>query len=163
MAKGDIQPIENSNSHGMAGALTFYVPSGTNASINPGEPVDKLVGANGVKAMPNAATPGTDFVVGVSASVSTETSTTSGLVQVVPAAPGQQFMIAPAVPATFATQAGYNAQIGKRVQFQLSAGVYTLLTTDLTQNMCQIEYLDVVRYPGMVAFSWNTKAAYSNV
>ena len=147
----------------MAGSLPYYVPAGTTASINPGEPVDKLVGAAGVKAMPNAATPGTDFIVGVSASASNETASVAGTVQIVPVSPGQQFMCTPAVPATFATQALYNAQIGKRVQFQLSGGVYTLLTTDVTQNMCQIEYLDVVRYPGMVAFSWNMKAAYNNV
>lgn len=163
MAKGDVIPFENANASKMGGTVKAFVTSGTTASINAGEPVDKLAGVAGVKAMPNAAAPATDFIYGIAMSNSNETASVFGTVDVIPAVPGQIYLCAPKVAATWNTQALYNAQVGKRVQFDLTAGVYTVLTTDLTQNMLIVEFLDIARYPGMVAFSFNTKACASNV
>lgn len=164
MAKGDITIFENAGASKMGGTIKKFVAAGTTASINAGEPVDRVALTTAtVKAMPNAATPGTDFVVGVALSNSNETATVAGTVDVIPAIPGQIFLCAPKVPASWNTQALYNALCGKRVQFDLTGGVYTILTTDLTQNMCIVEWLDVGRYPGMVAFSFNTKAVDSNI
>lgn len=163
MAKGDITPFENSNASKMGGTIKAFVAAGTTASINAGEPVDKLAGATGVKAMPNTAAPATDFIYGISMSASNETASVFGTVDVIPAVPGQVYLCAPKVPATWNTQALYNVQVGKRVQFDLAGGIYTVLTTDLTQNMLIVEWLDISRYPGMVAFSFNTKACASNL
>ena len=147
----------------MGGTIKALVVAGTTASINAGEPVDKLAGAAGVKAMPNAAAPATDFIAGVAMSNSNETASVFGTVDIIPAVPGVLYLCAPKVAASWNTQALYNGNVGKRVQFDLTAGVYTVLTTDLTQNMLIVEWVDIARYPGMVAFSFNTKAVSSNV
>lgn len=163
MAKGDIQPFENAGSGKMPGSLTYAVASGAAASINAGEPVEKLAGTNYVKAMVTNAPTTTERIVGVAASVSTDTVAASGLVQVVPATPGQIWMIAPKVAATWNTQAKYNALVGSRVLIDLTAGSYTILATDGASQGCIVEYLDISKYPGMVAFSWSPLVDYRNV
>lgn len=163
MATGNIIPFENSNAAAMNGAIKYSVASGTTASINPGEPVQKLAGAANVTRMLTNSPTATNRVVGVAMSTSTETSTASGLVDVIPAAAGQLWLIAPKVPATFATQSAYNALVGARVLIDLTSGVFTLLAADGAGNGCVIEYLDIARYPGMVAFSWSALVDYRNV
>lgn len=163
MASGDIQPFESASTHSMGGAIKAYVASGTLASINAGEPVQKLAGAAGATQFPNNGPTATIRIMGVASSVSTDTTTTSGLVDVVLAAPGQIWMIAPKVAATWNTQAKYNALIGSRVLIDLTAGVYTLLASDSAGNGCIVEYLDIAKYPGMVAFSWSPLCDYRNV
>lgn len=163
MAKGDIQPYENSSSAKMDGALKFYVASGAAASINAGEPVQKLAGAAGVTAMLTNSPTTTNRVVGVAASVSTDTVSASGLVDVIPANTGQIWTIAPKTAATWNTQAKYNALIGSRVTLDLTGGVYTINATDGASNGCIVEYIDVARYPGLVAFSWSQVCDYRNV
>lgn len=147
----------------MPGSLTYAVASGAAASINAGEPVEKLAGTNYVKAMVTNAPTTTERIVGVAASVSTDTVAASGLVQVVPATPGQIWMIAPKVAATWNTQAKYNALVGSRVLIDLTAGSYTILATDGASQGCIVEYLDISKYPGMVAFSWSPLVDYRNV
>lgn len=163
MAKGDIQPFEQAGSHSMSGALTYSVASGTTASINPGEPVEKLAGAANVKLMVTNAPTATERIVGVAASVSTETASASGLVRVVPATNGQIWMIAPKVAATWNTQAKYNALVGARVLIDLTTATFTILAADGAGNGCIVEYLDISTYPGQVAFSWSPLCDYRNV
>lgn len=163
MAKGDIQPYENAANDLMASSLVYAVASGTTASINAGEPVEKLAGANYVKQLVTSAPTSTDRIVGVAVSASTETSTVSGLVQVVPAQDGQIWMIAPKVAATWNTQAKYNALLGSRVTIDLTSSVFTINSTDSAGNGCIVEYLDISRYPGLVAFSWSPLCDYRNV
>jgi hypothetical protein len=163
MAKGDIIPLENSNSHGMPGGLPYRVASGTTASINPGEPVQKLAGAAGVTALLTNSPTATNRIVGVALSQSNETASADGTVQVASAAPGQIWLIAPKVASTWNTQAKYNALVGSRVLIDLTNSTYTILAADGAGNGCIVEYLDVARYPGMVAFSWSPLCDYRNV
>jgi hypothetical protein len=168
MAQGNILPYENSNASSMNGALKYRVAAGTVASINAGEPVQKLAGAAGVARMLTNSPTTTNRQVGIAMSVSTETASADGLVDVIPSATGQMWIIAPKVPATYFgaagnSQATYNALIGSRVLIDLTAGVYTLLAADAAGNGCVVEYIDVSRYPGMVAFSFSTLTDYRNV
>lgn len=163
MAKGDLIPFENTGSTKMGGSVKFLVASGTTASINAGEPVQKLAGAAGASTMPTNGPTATLRLAGVSMSASTETASVSGLVDVITPTPGQMWLIAPNVLATFATQALYNVQVGKRVLIDKTTGVYTILAADGAGNGCVIEYLDVARYPGMVAFSFSNIVDYRNV
>lgn len=163
MAKGDIQPYENAAAMKMDGSLTYAVASGTTASINAGEPVEKLAGTNFVKAMVTNAPTATERIVGVAASASTETASVVGFVQVVPASAGQLWMIAPKVLATWNTQTKYNNLVGARVLIDLTSSTYTILAADGAGNGCIVEWLDIARYPGMVAFSWSPLTDYRNV
>lgn len=164
MALGNIIPFENSNAASMNGALPYVVASGTTASINSGEPVtiSNTRPANVARMATNSPT-ATLRVVGVAASTSTETLSVAGLVVVVPAAQGQIWLIAPKVLATWNTQALYNALVGARVLIDLTSGVFTLLAADAAGNGCIVEYLDVAKYPGMVAYSWSSLVDYRNV
>jgi hypothetical protein len=163
MAAGDINPFESSNTHSMGGSIKAYVASGTTASINAGEPVQKLAGAAGASQQPNNGPTATIRIMGVAASTSNETASVSGTVDVITPCPGQVWMIAPKVAATWNTQAKYNALIGSRVLIDLTSGVYTLLASDSAGNGCIVEYLDISKYPGMVAFSWSPLCDYRNV
>ena len=96
----------------------------------------------------------TDYLAGISTSVSTDTVAAAGYVMVQPLLPGQVWLIAPKVAATWNTQAEYDALIGKRVLIDLTAGVYTILAADGATSGCVIEYLDVSKHPGKVAFSF---------
>lgn len=162
MAKGDIQPMESATFSNGSG-LPYVVASGTTASINAGEPVQKLAGAAGVTPLLTNSPTTTNRIVGVSTSASNETASVSGLVTVIPANDTQIWMIAPKVLTTWNTQAKYNALIGSRVLIDLTAGVYTILAVDGASNGCIVEYLDIAKYPGMVAFSFSQVCDYRNV
>lgn len=116
-----------------------------------------------MKALVTNAPTTTDRIVGVSTTASNETASLSGLVDVIPAAPGQIWLIAPKVAATWNTQAKINALVGARVLIDLTAGSYTLLAADGASNGCIVEYIDITRYPGLVAFSWSPLVDYRNV
>jgi len=156
-------PYETAVGSKTVGSLRYLVASGTTASINAGEPVQKLAGAAKVTAMLNNSPTATNRVVGVAASTSNETASAVGTVDVIPATNGQLFLIAPKVAASWNTQALYNALIGARVLIDLTSGVYTLLAADGAGNGCIVEYLDITRYPGMVAFSFSPLVDYRNV
>jgi hypothetical protein len=163
MAKGDIMPFESAGPAKMTGSLKYAVNSGTTASINAGEPVQKAAGAAYVALAATNFPTTTLRVVGVAASASTETASATGTVDVVPATNGQLWLIAPKVAATWNTQAKYNALVGSRVLIDLTTAVFTILATDGASNGCIVEYLDIARYPGMVAFSWSPLCDYRNV
>ena len=169
MAQGNIQPFDNANSCKMTGALKFKVTAnstgadGTVSRIKAGELVTKVAGVAGVIAAATNAPTTTLRVVGVAASTSTETASADGFVTVIPALSGQVFMIAPAVAATFNTQAKYNALCGARVLIDNTAGVYSILAADGASNGCIIEYIDIAINPGMVAFSFSPLCDYKIV
>lgn len=163
MAKGDIQPYESATGFSNGGALKYVVASGAVASINAGEPVQKLAGAANVTALLTNSPTTTNRIVGVAASASTDTVAASGLVDVIPANDSQLWMMAPKVLATWNTQAKYNALVGSRVLIDLTSSVYTILAADGASNGCVVEYLDISKYPGQVAFSWSEVCDYRNV
>lgn len=168
MAVGDIQPYESSNPK-FTGSLRYFVGAGVAGSdgtvsrIKAGEPVTKLAGATGVVAAVNNAPTTTLRIVGIAASTSTETASVSGTVDVIPADNGQIWMISPKVAATWDTQSEYNALCGARVLIDNTAGTYTMLASDGASNGCIVEYIDVLKYPGKVAFSFSPLVDYRNV
>jgi hypothetical protein len=163
MALGDIQPFENTGASKTDGAIKALVVSGTTASIKAGEPVQKLAGVAGASQFPNNGPTATIRIMGVAASTSNETASVAGTVDVIPANPGQLWLIAPKVAASWNTQALYNGNVGKRVLIDLTTGVYTLLAADGAGNGCIVEYLDITRYPGQVAISFSPLCDYRNV
>lgn len=169
MATGDLVPFESAASGKMTGGLKYKVTAnstGSNGSvsrINPGEPVTKVAGAAGVLAAATNAPTTTLRIVGVASSTSTETASVDGTVDILPSTNGQLFMITPNVATSWNTQAKYNALCGARVLIDNTAGVYTILATDGASNGCIVEYLDISRYPGKVAFSFSPLVDYRNV
>ena len=140
----------------------FQVASGTTASINSGEPVGFALGQQYAATLAtNKPVVGTDYLAGVSASASTETASAAGSVYVYNPFDGKVvFLIAPKVPATWNTQSAYNALVGARVLLDKTNDVYTILATDGSTNGCVIEDLDILKYPGLVAFSFRQGCNY---
>lgn len=158
MAINDIL-FSEPGSFGVVGSKPFF--QGTNSTnINPGEPVGyKAGGASYVIPLGNS-TPviSTDYMVGIAESLGTATAAASGVVQVIPLVKGAVYSILPAVAATYGlgatpVQATYNALVGSRVTFNLSAGVYTINSTDNVNNALVVEYQDVTKANGRVLFS----------
>jgi hypothetical protein len=162
MSIGDFT-FKESTASKIPSALKYAVQSGTTASINAGEPVEKLAGAAYAKLAVNNFPTATERVVGIATSKSTETASADGTVDVVPATNGLIILGNPDVASTWNTQAKYNALIGSRVLIKLSAGVFTVLASDSAGNGCIVEYLDIVKYPGKVAFSFSPLCDYRNV
>jgi len=169
MALGNFQPYENASASKMSGSVKFYVAAnstgsdGTISRIKAGELVTKVAGAAGVIAAATNAPTTTLRVVGISAGTSTETASVAGTVDVIPALDGQIWTVAADVLATWDTQAEYNALCGSRVLIKNTAGVYTALASDSASNGCIVEYIDVIKYPGVVAFSFSPLVNYKNV
>ena len=161
MALGDITPLKDGN-FGSTGGVTHQVTSGgTPPAINAGEMVLKTLGNQYVTAMAtNKPVVGTDYVAGISQTTSTETASVAGTVTVTPLVPGQIWLIAPKVAASWNTQALYNANVGKRVLIDVTSGTATILAADSANNGCVVENLDIARYPGKVAFSVRAGASY---
>ncbi len=166
MSAGDIQPYASSGHASTDSALRYYVKAGSKGAdgtvsrIKAGEPVTKAVGATGVLAAVTN-TPTTILkIVGVAAETSTETASVDGSVAVIPAMPGQFWLLAADTAATWDTQAEYNALCGSRVLMKNTSGVYTMLASDAGANGCIVEYIDVLKYPGVVCFSWSPQVNY---
>lgn len=171
MASGDLTVLEQVNSMGRGGRL-YNVASGT--AILAGEPVQiRFVGATVVEpALTSTPVVGTSGVeglfVGVAATNSTNTSSAAGTVYVVPIVSGLTYLIAPAVAASWDTQAEYDALVGKRVLIQNSTtvsataqnvGTYSLLASDSAANGCVVQALDINKYPGKVAIAFRTRTS----
>ncbi len=152
MASGDIVLLNQSLA---TGGKRYNVASGTTASINPGEPVTRALGGIVVSAMAtNKPVVATDFLAGIALTTSNETASAAGYVMVQDLLPGQVWLISPKVAATWDTQSEYDALVGKRVLIDLTTGSYTLLAADGATSGCVVEWLDVSKHPGKVAFSF---------
>lgn len=162
MALGDIQ-FKNDGAFGIQGSRPKQVASGAAATINAGEFVLQVLGAQACVAWGNSSAKpvvGTDFVAGVSATTSTDTASAAGTVDVIPLIPGQVFLVNPDVPATFGqgttpNQTTYNALVGDRVLLKSGSvgGAQTLLAVDGSTNGFVIQDLDIQKYPGKVAIA----------
>jgi hypothetical protein len=110
---------------------------------------------------------GTDYLAGFAMSTSTETTTASGLIEVLYVDPSIMFYGNPKTAASFGltvgslSQATYNAQVGKRVLIDVTAGVHTVLATDNVNSGLVVEYQDVTTAAGKVAFSLRGGLAYN--
>lgn len=155
MAVGDITfAIPNLISH--VGSRKANVAAGA-TTINAGEPVAATLGGVTVTAMAtNKPVVATDFLIGIAVSASTQTASLAGTVDYVPLTPGQIYMISPKVPATWNTQAAYDALVGKRVLIDLTTGSYTILAVDGATSGCVVSPLDISKYPGKVAFEFRS-------
>lgn len=130
-------------------------------TINPGEPVAQSLGAATVTAMAtNKPVVGTDYLVGIAATTSTQTASAAGTVQVVPLVPGQTFLMSPNSTAAFDTQAEYDALVGDRVLIDLTGTTYTLLATDGSTYGCVILPMLITENPGKVLFTFRNAVSY---
>lgn len=157
MAAGDIIIYK---ANGTQGSRRFAVAAGA-TKINPGEPVVKTLGAVTVTAAADG-TPvvGTDYVVGIAASESTQTAGAAGFVYVTVLTPGMVIAGKPKTAASWDTQAEYDALTGKRVVFDLTSGSYTIDATDGATNGLVVEYLNIAEEPNLVACVVRNAALY---
>lgn len=162
MALGDIT-ILREGQFGGVGSRQYVV--GTSATtIKAGEPVAKALGNTSGKKVTalatNAPVVGTDYIIGIAATTSTNTTTAEGTVEVFPDLSGTVYLISPKTSTSWDTQAEYDALVGARVLIDLTSGSYTILASDSAANGCVIEPLDISKYPGKVAFSFRRGANY---
>lgn len=159
---GDIT-IYDEDSFGYSGDNVFVVSSGAVASINAGEPVSKPLGVPGTVSALATSKPvvGTDFLAGVSATTSTDTTTANGSIRVTKPNELISYLIAPKTASTWNTQAKYDALVGARVTFDLTTGVYTINASDGSTNGLVVEPLDIVKFPGKVRFTIRQGAFYN--
>lgn len=157
MAAGDINIYK---ANGTQGSRRFAVAAGATA-ILAGEPVVKALGAVSVTAAADG-TPvvGTDYVVGIAASNSTQTASVAGYVDVTVLTPGMVIAGKPKTAASWDTQSEYNALTGKRVVFDLTSGSYTIDATDDATNGLVVEYVNVTENPNLVAVAVRNAALY---
>lgn len=178
MAKNDFS-LKSPTGTGAGTTQQYIVAIGTTSSINAGEFVVKAPGSGSGKyaaaftaSVSTQPAVGTDYLAGFAMSTSTETTTATGVVEVMTMALGQVFLGNPATAANFGqgttpSQATYNNQVGKRVLIQVSSGVMTVLNTDswsaaAGKNGLIVEYIDITQFPGKVAFSLNGNLNYQN-
>lgn len=139
-----------------------YTVAASATLINAGEPVSKALAAVAVTPLAtNKPVAGTDFMAGIASSTSSNTSAAAGKVRVTKMLPGVTYVIAPKVPATWATQALYDALVGSRILFDLTAGVYTALAADGATNGLVVEPLNVINFPNKVRFSIRSAVWYT--
>lgn len=159
MAVNDIVPIGEPE-FGSIGSQKWAVGA-SSTLIYPGEPVVRALGGYVVTPMAtNKPVVGTDYVVGIAASTSTNTASAAGTVEVVPLVPGQVYLAKPNVAATWDTQAEYDLLVGDRVLFDLTTGSYTILAADGATYGCVIMPLDVAKHPGKVAFTFRNDVSH---
>lgn len=152
MAQGDMTILEQASTMGRGGRL-YNVAAGS--TIYAGEPVARALGGTTVApAINSSPVVGTDYIAGVAVTNSTATASAAGTVDVLPLNSSTTYLIAPAVAASWDTQAEYDALVGKRVTLNLSAGVYTVNATDSANNGLIVMPLDIAKYPGKVAVAF---------
>lgn len=189
MALGDVV-IYDDGVFGPANSKRFKVNTGGPAFINAGELVlisqgnQSSAGSAGkgsyaTRWTTSTATKpivGTDFVAGLAASTSTETTSAKGVVDVFVNAPGMTYIGNPDTAATWNTQAKYDLLVGSRVLLSTtSAGVQTVLASDkggakpvsggaaaTAMAGLIVEPLDISKYPAKVRFSLNQNLNYTN-
>lgn len=169
LTSGDIGFFEQ-GAYGAIGTRRF-ISKASAIAINPGEPVyvASLAAPAYVEAFSNngpSMTAAWGYAVGIAQNPSTHTSTAGGTVDVFPAIPGVVYEILPKVAATYGLTRGsevqvtYNSQVGNRVLIDLTSGAYTLLAADAAANGCVVEYRDVFRANGKVAFTFRQNVTY---
>lgn len=165
MALGDITMLQSNSAQGGRGARLYNVAAGT--PILAGEPVQAtLGGASVTPADTNTPVVGTTYFAGIAATNSTNTASAAGSVNVIPITAADTWLIAPAVAASWDTQAEYDALVGDRVLIQNNAqvgysysagvnnGTYSLLASDSATSGCVVVALDIAKYPGKVAIAF---------
>ena len=174
MALGDFTLLAERSAQGGRGARLYNVAAGT--PILAGEPVQHLAVGDvavipGRTSIPVVGTSGVEgLFVGIAATNSTNTTTAAGTVNVIPVNNGDTWLVAPAVAASWDTQAEYDALVGKRVLIQNGAfnlayvansnvGTYSLLASDSAANGCVVQALDISRYPGKVAIAFRGRVS----
>lgn len=155
MAVGDFTILEQNSTNGRGSRLCLVAAGAASTIINPGEPVARALGA-AVVTQPATGTPvvATNFFVGIAQTTSTQTAAAAGTVDVLPLSNGTTFLVSPLVPASWDTQAEYDALVGDRVVLDLTAGVYTVVAGDGATNGLVVMPLDVSKYPGKVAVAF---------
>jgi hypothetical protein len=138
----------------MSGSLSYNVAAGA-TTINPNEPIARALGATTCTALAtNKPVVGTDYILGISTSTSTQTASVAGKVQYTPLLPGQVWIISVKVATDINTQAKYDALVGKRVLIDLTSGTYTLLSADGATYGCVIMPMNITENPNKIAFSF---------
>lgn len=157
---GNIQMYDSSINN-YPGDDQYTVTAGTTASITAGTPVSKPLGQPSVSAAAtNTPVVATDFYAGIAATTSNETASVAGTVMVTKMVPGQTWLIAPKVAATWDTQAEYDALVGDRVLLDLTSSTWTILASDGATNGCVIMPMDITLHPGMVRFAFRSGVSY---
>jgi hypothetical protein len=160
---GDIVIYRQASAGGGNGSQVFNVAASATV-INAGEPVVMVAGSStvvqGATNLLALASPYVPFsvtgtgLVGVAQTTSTNTASAAGVVEVTPCASNVVYLITANNSANVNTQAKYDALVGSRVLIDLTAGAYTLLTSDSALNGCIIRPLNVFKFPGKIAFSF---------
>ncbi len=161
MSIGDFTLLEGSSANGSRGARSYNVATGASTLIiNPGEPVTRTVTGKVVQRMYGSATGvaqpvvATDYVVGIAATTSNQTTSVAGTVEVLPTDSNMTWLVTPNDTTAFDTQAEYDALVGHRVLISSDATTYTLLAADSTTSGCVIMPLDIAKHPGKVAVAF---------
>lgn len=171
MALGDITLYANRSAQGGRGSRLYNVALGT--AINAGEPVQVRALGNTIGFVVEPALTSTPdqtahLYVGIAETTSTNTTTASGTVNVVPLDSNDTWLANPDVAATWDTQAEYDALVGARVLLKNSvsvtatptSGTYTILATDSANNGCVVQTLNIFKTPGKVAFAFRDGCSY---
>lgn len=141
------------------------VEAGGSATIAFGTPVVTTLGSPYVVAGTDAIpVVGTDFMVGIAATNSDETASADGHVGVLVMEPETVYLCDAKSPAAIDTQAEYDALVGNRVLFDLTANVWTVdeSAAHSTNNGLVIVDSDIKKYPGKVAFVIRQSSSYLN-
>ncbi len=158
--KIDIRQLQPAQ-FGEIGSKKYQVQAAATV-IYPGEPV--VFGVQYVTQMAtNKPVVGTDYLVGIAESISTQTASADGIVYVKPIVSGCIYGAVPKVAATWDTQAEYDALVGKKVLLDLTSGTFTALAADSVNNGLIVENLNIKETPSTVAFKFRNKVRYENI
>jgi len=183
MALGDITPYSKDNGNGYPGDINYAVAtSATVPQILSGEPVAKALGTGTVTAMASGKPlVGTDYLVGVAATTSTEgtSGTAYGAVSVTPIDEPCTYLVSTLATSTYfglnatgtagnPSQTVYDLMVGSRVTLARTGGVgatqlggtYTINATDSSNQGLVVEELDIAKFPGKVRFSFRSALSY---
>lgn len=107
---------------------------------------------------------GTHIFMGFSNGTSSQTASADGIANLYVPLPFQVLLLPAKSAAAIATQAEYNAFVGKNVLFDLTSSVYTVDTGAVSTTYgLTIMPIDITKYPsGLVAFIVRQSATYLN-
>lgn len=128
MATNNVE-ILDVGGHNVVPTIKWNTEAGT-TDINAGEPV--VIGsARNFAAAAGTGTPviGTDEVIGLAQNASTQTASVDGVVDVLIPLPGVVYSVKATTGSNVDSDAKIAALVGKRVLFDLTAGVYTVDTS----------------------------------